>query len=180
MAKLVVSFNEAKRIVKEYRASNPLVVALWEDLERSAWEAFDKGEDLVIPFPATEFDSRCGRHLYYRDFRVVATGADGVGRGGKCLTAVVAGERVPIHGGILTENLVQGTARDVMASAWLRCEKAGFKPCLTVHDELVFELPGATAGGKLAEIRGIMEATLPWAPGLPLRVSGKLMERYGK
>jgi DNA polymerase len=180
MAGLDIGFDEAKRIVREYRDSNPLVVTLWEDLERQAWEAFDKGDDLVIPFPATEYDPRCGRHLYYRDLRVSAADAEWFGRGGKVLTAVVAGERVPIHGGILAENLVQGTARDVMASAWLRCRKAGYLPCLTVHDELVFELPEATAEGKLAEIRGIMEAPLPWAPGLPLRTSGKLMKRYGK
>jgi len=180
MAGLTVSFEEAKRIVREYRESNPRVVALWEDLERRAWEAFDKGADLVLPFPATQHDARCGRHLYYRDLRVSAADAEGFGRGGKVLTAVVAGERVPIHGGILAENLVQGTARDVMASAWLRCAKAGRNPCLTVHDELVFELPEATAEGGLAEIRGIMEAPLPWAWGLPLRTSGKLMKRYGK
>ena len=65
-------------------------------------------------------------------------------------------------------------------SVWLRCVRAGFKPCLSVHDELVFELPAATAEGGLAEIRGIMEAPLPWAPGLPLKAGGKLMERYGK
>ena len=95
-------------------------------------------------------------------------------------TAMIAGERCPLHGGIITENIVSGASRDVMASAWLRCLKAGFPPIMTVHDELVFEVPDATAPAELERISSIMTEPLAWAPGLPLKVGGKLMKRYGK
>ena len=67
-----------------------------------------------------------------------------------------------------------------LASAWLRCRTAGYSPILTVHDELVFEVPEETAREDLHRIVAIMEKPLAWAPGLPLKADGQLMSRYGK
>jgi len=49
-----------------------------------------------------------------------------------------------------------------------------------VHDELVFEVPEASAEEDLRRIVGIMEEPMSWAPGLPLRADGKLRTEYGK
>ncbi len=174
MAKLELSFQEAKQAVNDYRASNPLVVGVWERLEDDAYKSWEAGRDHVVPLPCTSYDSRCGRLLFYRDLKVLDGGF------GKGMTAMIAGERCPLHGGIITENIVSGASRDVMASAWLRCLKAGYSPIMTVHDELVFEVPDATAPVELARISAIMTEPLAWAPGLPLKVGGKLMKRYGK
>ncbi len=174
MAGLVIGIEESRKAVNDYRYQNPKVVALWEELERQAWECFEKGVDYVLPFPCTSFDPRCGRYLFYRDLQVVQNGKR------KELSAIVCGERVPLHGGILAENWTQGAARDLMASAWLRCRTAGYRPILTVHDELAFELPEASAQEHLKKIVAIMERPAPWAPGLPLKVGAKLMSRYGK
>ena len=51
---------------------------------------------------------------------------------------------------------------------------------LSVHDDLVFEVPEASAEEDLRRICGIMEAPMAWAPALPLRVDGKLMDYYRK
>jgi len=174
MAKLELSFDEAKRAVNDYRASNPLVVGVWERLEDDAYKSWEAGRDHVVPLPCTAYDSRCGRLLFYRDLKVLDGGF------GKGMTAMIAGERCPLHGGIITENIVSGASRDVMASAWLRCLKAGYSPVMTVHDELVFEVSEATAPADLERISSIMTEPLAWAPGLPLKVGGKLMKRYGK
>ena len=173
MAGMKIGFDEAKRIVREYRESNPKIVHLWNALQAAAEMCI--GEEVnqyVLPFPCTQYDPRCGRYLFYRD---VAWHPHG-----NSLTAVVGGEHVPLHGGIIAENWTQGTARDVLASAWLRCRSAGYSPILTVHDELVFEVPEETAREDLKRITAIMEKTLAWAPGLPLKADGKLMSRYGK
>ena len=132
----------------------------------------DERYEYRLPFPCTQYDPRCGRYLIYRD---VAWHPHG-----KSLTAVVGGERVPLHGGIIAENWTQGTARDVLASAWLRCAAAGYRPVLSVHDELVFEVREETAHEDLRRITGIMETPIAWARGLPLKADGKLMSRYGK
>ena len=67
-----------------------------------------------------------------------------------------------------------------MASAWLRCAEAGYRPVLSVHDELVFEVPEASADEDLRRICAVMEEPVGWAPALPLRADGKLMEFYQK
>jgi DNA polymerase len=96
------------------------------------------------------------------------------------ITCTVGGERIHVYGGLLAENWTQATARDVLACAWLRCANAGFVPVLSVHDELVFELPEASATEDLARITALMEAPLPWAPHLPLKADGKLTPTYTK
>ena len=98
----------------------------------------------------------------------------------KEMTATVSGKRMYVYGGLLTENWTQATARDVLASAWKRCADAGYVPVLSVHDELVFDLKESTAEKDLKTITSIMEEPLPWAPHLPLKVDGKLMNHYTK
>lgn len=71
-------------------------------------------------------------------------------------------------------------SREPLAAAWRRCAAAGFPPVLSVHDELVFEVPEASAQADLAHIVSLMETPLPWAPHLPLRADGKLMPYYAK
>ena len=96
------------------------------------------------------------------------------------IPVMVGGERIKVYGGLLAENWTQAAARDVLASAWLRCDAAGYRPVLSVHDELVFEVPEASAEEDLRRIVGIMEEPVAWAPGLPLRADGKLCSVYGK
>lgn len=87
-------------------------------------------------------------------------------------------ERMTTYGGHLTENVVQAIARDVMAEAMLRLEDAGYRPVLTVHDEIVGDVPEEY--GSLEEFLGIMEEAPEWAEGLPIEVEGWEGERYRK
>ncbi len=168
MAGLEITLAESERIVGEYRESNPLVVGLWRRLEDTARAKV--GGDYVLPLPCTGADRSYGRFLIYRDLR----------RRGRELVCRVGGQETKLYGGLLAENWTQATARDVLADAWLRCVDAGFCPVLSVHDELVFELPEVTAEADLARIVEIMEAPVPWAPGLPLKAEGTLMNFYKK
>jgi DNA polymerase len=168
MAGLEIDIHDARKIVREYRESNPKIVTLWEALEATC--ARHEGRDYRLPFPCASFGD-LPRHLIYRDVALDS-------RGG--LSAVVCGERVDLHGGILAENWTQGTARDLLADAWIRCVETGYAPVLSVHDELVFEVDRTTAHDDLRKITSLMEAVPGWARGLPIRADVKLMERYGK
>jgi DNA polymerase len=168
MAGLELSDAESKRIVTEFRDSNPLIVDLWDRLQ-AACEARD-GQHYALPLPVAQHDPASKRFLLYRDISVTDDG----------ITCTVGGERIRVYGGLLAENWTQATARDVLAYAWLRCADAGFLPVLSVHDELVFELPEVSAREDLECITRVMETPMPWAPHLPLRVEGKLMNAYSK
>ncbi len=168
MAGLDLSYPESDRIVKEYRESNPKVVELWSRLGDACTSC--EGGNYVLPLPCTQVRPELMRYLIYRD---IAFDDDGI-------LCTVNGERTRIYGGLLAENWTQATARDVLASAWLRCAAAGYVPVLSVHDELVFEVPEGTAERDLATIIEIMEQPLGWAAGLPLKCDGDLMDHYRK
>jgi DNA polymerase len=82
------------------------------------------------------------------------------------------------HGGLLANNAVQGTARDVEAEAIVRVEAADYPVVLSVHDEVVSETPEDF--GSLDEFKQLMAALPEWAEGLPLAVSGFKARRYQK
>jgi DNA polymerase bacteriophage-type len=83
-----------------------------------------------------------------------------------------------IWGGLLTENIIQSIARDVMACAMQRLRKAGIKVTLTVHDEIVCSVTGAS--DRLKFIEHLMTIRPEWAKGLPLAVESKVSFKYKK
>lgn len=82
------------------------------------------------------------------------------------------------YGGQLFNYVVQGTARDIMAEAMFRVEKASYPIVLTVHDEIVSEpLKGH---GSLEEFKALMATVPSWAAGCPISASGWSGFRYRK
>ena len=77
----------------------------------------------------------------------------------------------------LVENLIQATARDILAESMLRLDAAGYKIVMHVHDEAVIEAP---ADSSLEEICEIMGQTPTWAKGLILRADGYICDFYKK
>lgn len=82
------------------------------------------------------------------------------------------------YGGKLVENITQATARDIMAEAMLRVEKVGYNIVLSVHDELVAEVPKDK--GTVFEFIKIMCDLEPWAKGCPITAEGWRGKRYKK
>ena len=68
--------------------------------------------------------------------------------------------------GTFVENVVQGTARDLLAAAIERFEARGIEIVLTVHDEVVAEVP--TGSISEADFLSILLEAPAWADGLPL------------
>jgi len=72
--------------------------------------------------------------------------------------------------GKLTNNVVQGFARDILAWAMLRLDAAGYDIVMHVHDEVIAEIPEGF--GSVEEFEGIMKQLPPWATGCPINASG--------
>ncbi|MDZ4819927.1 MAG: hypothetical protein SGJ20_13235, partial [Planctomycetota bacterium] len=140
--------------------------------------AADDG-DLIVRLPS-------GRILYYRNARLEPVEEDEYSSGfnGTPRTEIVFDSpttlNVPTYGGKLTENLVSGICRDLLAGALVACEAAGLPVVLHVHDEIVIEVPASAADKSLQALLAITSTQPGWAKGLPIEVEGFVAERYFK
>ncbi len=178
---IAVDGEEAKRIVSIYRQENDQIAAYWQSLEAEylelAREALDQGETIL------RYALPSGRSLTYRNPRIVqretpwGTSQDTVEV--DTLNSVTR-QWVPqkIWGGLAVENVVQATARDLMAGAMMRLENAGYPVIMSVHDEIICEVPEGY--GSLDEMIEIMTSPPAWAKGCPIAAEGKEGPRYRK
>ena len=163
--------------VRGYRESHPKVVDFWRECDDALHAIANKQEFHIAEGLLSHYD-------------------DGLlhGPNGSWMTYVLewdAGERSwrrktrsgwrKIWGGGLCENIIQYLARLVMVQAALRVQdKYGYRPVLSVHDELVWSVPEDEAERLYPLFLAEMKATPAWLPGAPIDAEGAVMERYGK
>ena len=82
------------------------------------------------------------------------------------------------YGGLWTENVVSGIARDLLAEAMLRIEAAGYPIVLHVHDEIVAEVSESV--GSTDEFTHLMTRKPAWALDLPIAAEAWTGRRYTK
>lgn len=176
--------EELKPLVDAWRLSNPHITKFWWDVdkaastcvrERAATEThgirfFYQSGMMFIVLPS-------GRRLVYvkpkmglNHFGNESVTYEGVGEQKKWL-------RLESYGPKFVENIVQATARDILAEAMLRLNAAGYRIVMHVHDEAVIEAPPET---ELSDICSIMGQTPAWASGLLLRADGYVCDFYKK
>lgn len=86
--------------------------------------------------------------------------------------------RFTLYGGLQCENIVQAIARDTLVEFAFEAEDRGYPIVLTVHDELLTEVP--IGQGSAEELRDIMQQVPEWAAGLPLAAKTWEGDRYNK
>ena len=86
--------------------------------------------------------------------------------------------RHSIYGGSLFNNVVQGSARDILYHGMHKAEAAGYPVVLDTHDEIAAEV--IAGWGDVKEFEDIICQLPPWAAGLPLVASGWRGKRYRK
>jgi len=190
--------EDIKKYRDIWREQHPEVVAMWSGLEDAAIEAITSrpsGYREIEYFMAEDGDwlgcrLPSGRCMWYREPRVVESIMPWTDRAGNAVFKPQVEYKaykpdqggwitVRAWGGHLTENVVQGTCRDLMVAAAFRCEREGYPVVLTVHDEIVTEVEdGPRADWKL--LAEIMRERPAWAQRWPIDVDGFHGYRYRK
>lgn len=165
-----------------WRSSNQKITAGWKALEEGAVNAIENpGKVFTLPNKKLAFKVDNG-WLYLRlpSRRKLAYYQPAVTEGRLSYMGVDTLTRqwcrTQMYGGMLCNNAVQGTARDIMVNGLMNVEGAGWPVVMTVHDELVVE----TEEPDLKLASEMMCAMPAWATGLPLAVKGWIGQRYRK
>jgi len=85
-----------------------------------------------------------------------------------------------MHGGLLTENLMQATCARLLYRALAACERAGLETVLHVYDSILIEAPTKAAKRAAATLRDIMCDPPPWGPDMRLAVDQHIGKRWTK
>lgn len=174
--------EELQPLVDSWRAANPNIVRFWWDVDRAVKECvkmriptethglrFDyRSAMLFITLPS-------GRRLAYVKPRIGENQF-----GGESVTYMGVGgtkkwERLESYGPKFVENIVQGTARDILCYAMRTLRNCAI--VAHVHDEVIIEADRRMSVAAVCEQMG---RTPPWAKGLKLRADGYECEFYQK
>jgi DNA polymerase len=190
----------AELIKVGWRAKHPMIVEAWKLLEDAATEAVQNRGSVVsaigVKYTVAHGFLWCrlpsGRCLAYGAPKiqdVEAPWADKTlepAKREKKQSVTVRGVdaqtekwvRFPVYGGSLFNNVVQGSARDILLNGMQKAEAAGYPIVLHTHDEMAAEVPRGF--GDVKEFEQIICDMPAWTAGLPLTASGWRGKRYRK
>lgn len=177
--------EELQPLVSQWRNSNPHITKFWWDVDAAAVKAVKERTEMAMGKLCFTYRSGIlfvtlpsGRKLSYIKPRMTqnrfgreSLSYEGVGESKKWM-------RIKTYGPKLVENIVQATARDLLAQAMLRLRNKGFEIVMHIHDEAVLEVPEGVS--SVEEICQIMSEQPDWAAGLPLRADGYECAFYKK
>lgn len=160
-------------VVNRYRKLNSKIPALWRKADRLI-EAMVTGERLELGPVHTERHALVlpnGMRLRYPG---LAREDDGF-----TFLSGRARKRVPIHGGVLVENIIQALARIVIGEQVLVAAGLGANVATTTHDEIVIIVKEGQGEQAAKQLEEIMSVTPVWAKGWPLAAEAGFGATYG-
>jgi hypothetical protein len=176
-----MSLDEATDVVNKYRSAHSEIKDGWRTFQDSLPKIRQGVEASIDPWGHCVTEKNAvrlpsGRRIYYPD---LVQQRDDNGKNewwygnGRSKARIYAGKGV--------ENLVQALARDVIAEHAVKMFKAtGFRPALTVHDELVYVVPESSAQEHLDTLQSIMRQGVSWWPELVTWSEGDIADTYGE
>jgi DNA polymerase len=177
-----LSEDELPGLVDAWRATNPHIVMLWQEVDRASLAAVRERTErkfknirfrcqagiLIITLPS-------GRELFYMKphieenrFGGSSITYEGVGTGKRW-------ERIETYGAKLVENIVQAISRDILCGALMTFKHSDI--VMHVHDEIVIE---ANPRMSVKAVCEQMSRTPKWAKGLKLDADGFTCPFYQK
>ena len=187
-----VSADQAEGIKQAWRLAHPNIVEFWSQLERGARDCTTpvRREGHTVAVGRVEWRREkhaitlklpSGRRLVYWNptlkERETPWGAMRTQAHFMAQDAMTKRwSEFGMYGGLAVENATQSVARDLLADALVRLDRAGLNPVLTIHDEVVCQ----TASAGVEKIRDIMMTPPAWAERLPVAVDIGAGPRYSK
>lgn len=178
--------DELPEVITLWRKANSRIVKYWKIVEKAAIKAVKEGISVSLGNNIKFYVSKgilftqlpSGRALsFIRPCIKEGKYGDALTYEGMNQTTKQWGVQ-DTYGGKIFEQICQGTARDCLAVGMTRLDSASYKTVLTVHDELVLEMPNGV--GSLEEVNRIITEPISWAPGLPLAAKGFENHYYKK
>lgn len=174
--------EELQPLVDSWREANPNIVRFWWGVDRAVKDCIR--QRVPTETHGLRFDYRSamlfitlpsGRKLAYVKPRIGENQF-----GGESVTYMGVGgtkkwERLESYGPKFVENIVQGTARDILCYAMQTLKNCSI--VAHVHDEIIIEADRRMSVAAVCEQMG---RTPPWAKGLTLRADGYECEFYQK
>jgi DNA polymerase len=180
---------DLEAIVYAWRELHSPIVSLWYRCESAFRRALERGSCSAGVFDFVLSDDghaiACflpsGRPLVYNGAKATPSSEEGK-RPELSYLGEFRGKLVEksLYGGKLVENAIQGLCRDLMSSALVRAEQQGLNPVLTVHDEIVCDVPAERAQTAYEALVREMTNTPSWAAGLPVHAKGWIGFRFRK
>lgn len=186
--------EELPDIVQRWRSANPRIRDFWYAVDAAVISVMQDARPVGLPHGiliARECDLEngydyltialpSGRKLFYPGPYLRANQFDRPALHYRTQTGI-NWAHTSAYGGKLVENITQAIARDCLALAINRLVKAGYRPIMHIHDEVVLEVPKAALHeDEIDRINAIMCAPIPWAPGLLLNADGFISPYYKK
>jgi DNA polymerase len=173
------SDEEIKAIIKQWRDAHPATTKFWHELARAIRVAIRTGQPILVapapqpPIVAAFTDGNLtltlpsGRAITYPDARFIPSKFEDAPPDIQFMDNA-RGQWKTYRGwfGTFVENVVQGTARDLLAAAIERFETRGIDVVFHCHDEVTVEVPIGSLSDEA--FLGILLKLPAWATGLPL------------
>lgn len=188
-----MSEDEAQFATNTYRNEHPLVVDTWYKLKRCAHDAVaHKGMTfatnntrfkvvnggayryLIMTLPS-------GRSLFYCDPKLADGKYGPVIKHRGVHSTTKQWTWVYLKPQRIIENVIQGLGRDILTNGYAKAVEHGYKPIMTIYDEIVCEADEKGADDRLNQMTDLMCQAPAWAGGtLPLKAEGYVAKRFKK
>lgn len=174
--------EELQPLVDAWRGSNPMITQFWWDVDRAVKDCIR--QRVPTETHGLRFDYRSamlfinlpsGRRLAYVKPRIGENQFGGESVTYMGVSGAKKWERLESYGPKFVENIVQGTARDILCYAMQTLKNCSI--VAHVHDEIIIEADRRMSVAAVCEQMG---RTPPWAKGLKLRADGYECEFYQK
>jgi DNA polymerase len=176
---------DVERYKNEWRRAHPATTRFWRRLEGSIKKAIRTGQRGTLDRLVFELEDETffitppsGRRLAYPRAHLVPGKFPDTTDVAFMDNARGGWAEARAWFGIFVENVVSGTARDLLAAALKRIDAAGFEAVLHVHDEIVAEVPADFDDTET--FRRLMIELPDWAGGLPVAAKVRIGKRYSK